>query len=106
MPSKREGFGIVYLEALACGKPCLGGDRDGAIDALCQGELGALVNPDDVDEIATTLIQILQGSYPNPSIYQPELLREKVIDVYGFKKFKQTLGDLLAEWEESKISTK
>jgi glycosyltransferase involved in cell wall biosynthesis len=95
MPSKREGFGIVYLEALACGKPALGGNQDGAIDALCHGELGALVNPDDTDAIAQTLIEILQGTYPNPLIYQPEALRQKVIDTFGFDRFKQTLGSYL-----------
>ncbi len=95
MPSKGEGFGIVYLEALACGKPCLGGNQDGAIDALCQGELGALVNPDDIDEIANTLISILQGKYLNSLIYQPEKLREKVIEIYGFEKFKETLASYL-----------
>jgi glycosyltransferase involved in cell wall biosynthesis len=104
MPSKREGFGIVYLEAMACGKPCLGGDRDGAINALCHGELGALVNPDDVDAIAQTLVQILQGTYPNPLMYQPELLRAKVIEVYGFDKFQQTLGNLLADWQQQRIT--
>jgi glycosyltransferase involved in cell wall biosynthesis len=67
LPSKGEGFGIVYLEALACGKPILGGDRDGAIDALCQGKLGVLVNPDDLNAIAQTSIRILQGNYLHPS---------------------------------------
>ena len=95
MPSKLEGFGIVYLEALACGKPTLGGKQDGAIDALCHGELGALVAPDDVEAIAGTLIQILQGTYPNPLVYQPEALRQKVIDKYGFERFKQTLTSYL-----------
>lgn len=95
MPSKGEGFGIVYLEALACGKPTLGGNQDGAIDALCQGELGALVDPDDVDAIAKTIIQILQGNYPNPIVYQPEILRQKVIDTFGFEQFKQTLAELI-----------
>lgn len=95
MPSKGEGFGIVYLEALACGKPTLGGDRDGAIDALCHGELGALVNPDNLEEICQTLIQMLQGTYPNPIIYQPELLRQKVIDNFGFEQFKKTLAELM-----------
>jgi len=102
MPSKREGFGIVYLEALACGKPTLGGNQDGAVDALCQGELGALVNPDDVDEITQTLIQILQGNYPNQLMYQPKALRQKVIDTYGFEKFKQTLSSLFEEWQQHK----
>jgi glycosyltransferase involved in cell wall biosynthesis len=95
MPSKLEGFGIVYLEALACGKPTLGGNQDGAIDALCHGELGALVDPDDVGAITKTLIQILQGNYPNPLIYQPEDLRQKVIDTFGFERFKQTLAELM-----------
>ena len=66
MPSKLEGFGIVYLEAMACGKPTIGGNQDGAIDALCQGQLGALVNPDNTEEIAQILIQILHKTYPNP----------------------------------------
>jgi len=95
MPSQNEGFGIVYLEALACGKPTLGGDRDGAIDALCGGELGVLVNPEDIDAIAQTLIAILQGEYPHPLLYQPELLRQKVIDIYGFEQFKTTLQELI-----------
>lgn len=97
MPSKGEGFGIVYLEALACGKPTLGGNQDGAIDALCQGKLGALVNPDDINEIAQTLIEMLQGTYPNPLIYQPEALRQQVIETYGFERFKQTLLEYLQD---------
>jgi glycosyltransferase involved in cell wall biosynthesis len=97
MPSKREGFGIVYLEALACGKPVLGGNQDGAVDALCHGELGALINPDDIKEIAQTLIQILKGSYPNPLIYQPEALRQKAIETFGFESFKQTLANYIEE---------
>ena len=95
MPSKGEGFGIVYLEALACGKPTLGGNQDGAIDALCHGETGALVDPDDIGALAQTLIQILQGTYPNPLIYQPEALRQKIIDTFGFERFKQTTAELI-----------
>lgn len=95
MPSKGEGFGIVYLEALACGKPTLGGNQDGAIDALCQGELGALVDPDDVGAIAKTLIQILQGTYPNPLMYQPELLRQKSIELFSVEQFNETLSELI-----------
>ncbi|OUL19796.1 glycosyltransferase [Nostoc sp. RF31YmG] len=95
MPSRGEGFGIVYLEALACGKPTLGGNQDGAIDALCHGQLGALVDPVDVNSIAQTLTQILQGTYPNPLIYQPEALRQKVIDIFGYKQFKKTVADIM-----------
>ncbi|MBD2335786.1 glycosyltransferase family 4 protein [Calothrix sp. FACHB-156] len=98
MPSKGEGFGIVYLEALACGKPTLAGNQDGAQDALCQGELGVLVDPDDIEAIAQALIQILQGTHSNSLLYQPEVLREKVIEKFGFESFKQTLGNYLEKY--------
>ena len=95
MPSKLEGFGIVYLEALACGKPALGGNQDGAIDALCQGELGVLVDPDDVEAISKTVIQILQNQYPNTTLYQPELLRQGMLEHYGFDRYQQNLANHL-----------
>ncbi|MEA5469470.1 glycosyltransferase [Spirulina sp. 06S082] len=91
MPSQGEGFGIVYLEALACGKPVLGGNRDGAIDALCGGELGVLVDPEDSEAIAGSLIEILQHKTANPILDRPEMLRSRVIETYGFEQFKKTL---------------
>ncbi|MBD1873986.1 glycosyltransferase [Nodosilinea sp. FACHB-131] len=97
MPSKGEGFGIVYLEALACGKPTVGGNQDGAIDALCNGELGILVDPDNTEEIATTLVEILQGKSTHPILYQPEILRQKVDEIYGFNQFQINLLGLLNE---------
>lgn len=101
MPSKGEGFGIVYLEALACGKPVLAGNCDGAIDALCDGELGILVDPDDVSAIASNLTEIIQGIHNHPLIYQSKALRQKAIDIYGFARFQNTLDRLLEQylWE-------
>lgn len=95
MPSKKEGFGIVYLEALACGKPVLGGNQDGAMDALAHGELGVVVDPDNIEAIAQTLTQILQYNYPHPLLYQPQILRQKVIEKFGFEQFQKTVTNLL-----------
>lgn len=95
MPSKGEGFGIVYLEAMACGKPVLAGNQDGAVDALCYGKLGALVNPDDSEEIAQALTATLKGNYPNPLMYNPEALRKSVIEQYGFEKFQKNFLEKL-----------
>lgn len=99
MPSKGEGFGIVYLEALSCGKPVLGGNQDAAIDALCHGKLGALVNPDDVEEIAQTIIQILLGTYPHLLMYQPLALRQETINTFGFEPFQKTLAGYLQNYQ-------
>jgi hypothetical protein len=41
------------------------------------------------------LIQILQGHYPNPQFYQPESLRQAVIDKFGIEHFEQTLASHL-----------
>ena len=95
LPSCIEGFGIVYLEALACGKPILAGNCDGAVDPLEQGNLGCLVNPNDVDAIAENLIQILQGHHANIVLYQPDLLRKKAIEKFEFSQFKNQLFKLI-----------
>lgn len=63
MPSQ-EGFGIVYLEALACGVPVLSGDQDGSADPLQDGRLGWRVPHRDVDAVAAACIEMLQGTDP------------------------------------------
>ena len=54
-----EGFGIVYLEAGACGKPCLAGAEGGAGDAVVDGVTGFVVDPTDVGKIASALTHLL-----------------------------------------------
>lgn len=95
MPSKKEGFGIVYLEAMGCGKPAIGGDGDGARDALMDGELGALVDPDDPQVVARTIVAVLTGRHPNPVLYRPQKLRQSAIDAFGPDRFKHRLAGLL-----------
>src|SRR2546423_822208 len=95
MPSKGEGFGIVYLEALACGKPVLAGNRDGSVDALLNGELGTLVNPDDVSEIANALVTNIPEQQSNGAILTADELRSKVTAAYGYDRFREILGKVL-----------
>ena len=45
LPGRGEGFGIVYLEAMACGIPVVGSQLDGSREALRDGLLGELVDP-------------------------------------------------------------
>ncbi len=60
LPSKKEGFGIVFIEALACGLPVICGNVDGSMDAIKNGDLGKAINPDDLEEIETTLLRHLE----------------------------------------------
>jgi glycosyltransferase involved in cell wall biosynthesis len=95
MPGKREGLGIVYLEAMACGKPAIAGDRDGARDALLDGELGVLVDPDDVEAFAAAAIEVLSGGHPNRMLYDPVELRRRVIATFGPDSFRSRLETIL-----------
>jgi glycosyltransferase involved in cell wall biosynthesis len=95
MPGKREGLGIVYLEAMACGKPAIAGDRDGARDALLDGELGVLVDPDDVEAFAAAAIEVLSGGHPNRMLYDPVELRRRVIATFGPDSFRSRLEKIL-----------
>ena len=53
-----EGFGIVYLEANAHGKPVIAGDSGGVRDAVIDGVNGLLVDPESVEEIAQAIIKL------------------------------------------------
>lgn len=92
MPSTGEGFGIVYLEAMACGRPVLAGNRDGSTEPLRDGELGALVDPENAEQLAGTLVQILERRLVHPLMFEPERLRERVVREFGFNQFCRTLA--------------
>jgi phosphatidylinositol alpha-1,6-mannosyltransferase len=54
-----EGFGLVFLEASACGKPVVGGRSGGVPDAVVDGVTGLLANPHDPEDIARILVRLL-----------------------------------------------
>jgi phosphatidylinositol alpha-1,6-mannosyltransferase len=54
-----EGFGIVYLEANACGKPVIAGKSGGIADAVVDGETGLLVPPDSPETLADSICRML-----------------------------------------------
>ena len=77
MPSRGEGFGIVFLEALASGLPCIGGDDDGTRDALCDGALGLLVDAASPEAVRAAITTFLDGNAP-AELRDPARLRQEV----------------------------
>jgi asparagine synthase (glutamine-hydrolysing) len=67
MPSRGEGFGFVFLEALACGIPVVGSRTDGGLEALRQGTLGRLVDPACPDELEEAITMALRASRQIPN---------------------------------------
>jgi phosphatidylinositol alpha-1,6-mannosyltransferase len=54
-----EGFGIVYLEAGAYGKPVVAGNVGGAVDAVLDGQTGLLVDPTDPVAVGAAITKLL-----------------------------------------------
>lgn len=55
-----EGFGMVFTEASAAGKPVIGGKSGGTEDSILDGITGYRVDPLNVDEVASHIIKILK----------------------------------------------
>ncbi|WP_199141700.1 glycosyltransferase family 4 protein [Pedobacter sp. ASV12] len=92
MPSKKEGFGIVFIEAVAGGLRVVAGNKDGSVDALKHGELGYLVDPDNLDEIENTLKKILV-SLPNQE--EKMALQQKVFETFNYEKYRNSIKNLI-----------
>lgn len=91
MPSTGEGFGIVLLEAVACGVPVVGSCVDGSREALLDGQLGRLVDPSEPLALLDAVTSALEGGKP------PE--RMEMINTFG----DQTFRIRVAAWCQAQV---
>ena len=94
LPSKKEGFGIVFIEALALGLPVICGNADGSIDAIRNGELGKAVNADDADELFNCIVACL--ATPLTALKRKEL-QDRCIMYFNETDYINKLQLLLTE---------
>jgi teichuronic acid biosynthesis glycosyltransferase TuaC len=80
LPSWLEGFGIVYIEAMAHGLPVIAVRGQGIEDVIIDGENGFLVEPKNVDDVVRVLSCILD----NPDKAKDVGLRAKEIVLNNF----------------------
>lgn len=76
-----EAFGLVLLEAFACGRPVIASALDGIPEAFSVGAFGQLVKPDSVAELAAAMLQWARR--PAPSAAERAALHAKVAENYS-----------------------
>ncbi|MCS3657950.1 glycosyltransferase involved in cell wall biosynthesis [Salinibacter ruber] len=90
MPGRGEGFGIVYLEAMACGVPVVASSVDASREAVRDGQLGAVVDPGDSQDLRRGIKEALTAdrsvpdgldyfSYDNFEARWHRMLRERTV---------------------------
>jgi len=84
LPSRKEGFGLVFLEAMIHGKPCLGA-RAGAVPEIINESVGALADYGNIPEIAAAVTDLVQ--HPR----DPAAIRARA-DSFAFPAFKRHLS--------------
>jgi phosphatidylinositol alpha-1,6-mannosyltransferase len=86
MPSSQEGFGIVYLEAAACGLRVIGGKGGGSDDAVADDRIGVLVDPADKKGLIEAVTRLLGQGRAEAVAVEP----------YRRPHFSAAVGRLLA----------
>jgi phosphatidylinositol alpha-1,6-mannosyltransferase len=88
MPGRGEGFGFVFLEALACGIPAVGSRLDGSREALRQGELGILVDPGRPGDIQAGILAALK---------RPRGVIPAGLEYFSFENFEKRCQGILRQ---------
>ena len=90
VPSRREPFGLVAIEAMACGTPVIASNQGGLPDFV-NDEVGSLVTPEDPDDLANAVIRILKRTD------EEEGWREKIA---AYAKNNYSQDAIISELEE------
>lgn len=81
LPSRYETFGVVYIEAMACGKPVIAAANGGPDDFVTEDN-GILIPPDDTGRLVQAMEQMVQ-KMQDQKAYDAEVIRNSVRERFG-----------------------
>lgn len=90
LPSSKEGFGIVFLEAMAYGKPVIAGAHGGTPEVVTDGETGILVHHDDQSALVEAMVNLLRDGVKRRAL--GDAGRRRVETVYAYDRFATSVA--------------
>lgn len=93
LPSEKEGFGIVFLEAMYFSKPCIGANRGGIPEVIEDGKTGFLVDPEDINSLSENIIKLLKDK--NLCYSMGKSGKERFESEFSFERFRDRLEKIL-----------
>ncbi|MEM8618411.1 MAG: glycosyltransferase family 4 protein [Actinomycetota bacterium] len=91
---EQEGFGIVFVEAAACGVPQVAGDSGGAAEAVLDGETGFVIDePDNVQAVVDAFNTLLDDGELRASMASRS--RRRAVDDFAYDVLARRLGAAL-----------
>ena len=100
LPSDYETFGVVYIEALACGVPVIG-TRNGGAESIINEKVGLLIPANDED----SLCKAMETMYTKFHDYDSQMIREECYRLYSEEAVgKQIMKEFLRISEEGKTN--
>lgn len=95
LPSKREPFGRVLIEAMACGKPVIAGNEGGAAEIVIDGQTGLLAPPGDAEALARAITRLYQT--PKLARSMAEAGRQRALSEYPMARTVSRMAALYRE---------
>jgi glycosyltransferase involved in cell wall biosynthesis len=88
LPSLNESFGVVLIEAMACGKPVIGTQVGGVPEIITTDEVGRLIRPKDSEVLAMAVLEALDKEWSTEKIleqtqrYSWNKIAKRILSVY------------------------
>jgi phosphatidyl-myo-inositol dimannoside synthase len=97
LPSHKEGFGIVFIEAAACGCKVIGGNQDGSTQALLGGRLGTLIDPGQKEMLIEAIHENLEHKRSENS---SRAIQELCMEHFNYQQYLEKIQGILWNKEQ------
>jgi glycogen synthase len=97
-PSRYESFGLIFIEAMRYGKPCIGSDVGGIPEVISNGVSGLLVRPDDSKALASAIDKLVGGTEFRNRLGTEG--KKRVYELFSTQKMVQSCCEMYKQFKQ------